>query len=380
MKKITVTILLLFLNLYVQAQTTYRTTEQRKQFYKKLVQTYASPAVKEIFETDTDNEFDHYVDGNSEQDLVEDYNTVIHELLHGYNTSTTRGNYYFIEPGIRILVPLTDVYRSKELNTFVRKGLQDSIFRYGIYVGAHNTLPGHKKKIQGLNNNERNEASSIQQGIYGLLEEFNAYYYGALAAYELYDYYLKKFGEVSSSEWKDYKHSVLSECLAYYEFNLFFAWYMVYAKEKYPKIYNQIAENNTFRVVFTLLQQKFGDLVRDVEARVQTISALNKPDIMDVLDFSGSPQDISRFLEAAGLTKEQLDMLSKKDLQELESQYHDVVKQLKNSMENEITLFHAQALRQIAFLKKLLTPTLQYEIDALLIKDLTTANYQSYLK
>lgn len=373
----------------------YTDKKQRKAFYQQLSARYNSGGVKEIWGTDTENNFDAYVDGPAETQLIEDYSTVIHELLHSYNSTENNGNYYFVEPGVRIYVPLTKTYKSKELNSYVRKGVQDSVFRYGIYVGARSTLPGHNKKLKGINDTESNEASSIQQGIYGLLEEFNAYYYGAEAAYELYDYFLEKYGEVNSSPWKDYKHAVMSEALAYYEFNLFFGWYMVYAKQKHPDVYEGISSNKAFRVVYTLLQDKFANLLNMAEKRLNTVKEKNKPDVMDVMDFSGSDEDIFRFLEAAGMPAEQIyeektttvngktvtvkkTILDDEVFESLKAQYMDVVKQL--NAQNDMTVFFAQTSRQIVYMSKLMTPQMKEEINKLMLPGVTAKNYAGYMK
>lgn len=380
-----------------QNEKTYSDKKQRLKFLEGLAEKYNSPGVYEVLKTDKTFEFEHYIDGHSESELVESYSTVIHELLHGYNGTDYDVNHYFIEPGVRIAVKLSPVYKSKELNNIIRKGLQDSIFRYNLYVGARVPNLGHGKKVKGINDSEKNEASSIQQGIYGLLDEFNAYYYGTLAIYELYDYYLARYGKTNSDAWKDYKHEVMSDALAYYEFNLFMGWYLLYAKEKYPDIYKGIITNKNLRVAFTFIHDRYAQLTGNIDERLNSIRASNDPDMMDVMDFSGSDDDVYRFLEAAGIPKEQLytetisvvngkkvvtrkRLMDKDDFEQLKLQYTDVVNQIRESTGSDLFLFYAQPLRQIRFLKKQMTPEMEDIIDQLKIKGLTTANYRNYLE
>ena len=162
-----------FLSLFAPAQTgrTYASVAQRRAFYDQLAAKYNSPAIREILASDKKNTFDQYVDGHSEEQLIKDYGTVIHELLHGYDDSEFEAHHYFIAPGSKVKVPVGKYYNSKELNTLVRKGAQDSIFRYGLYIGGRSDLQGLQVD---LNKSPDSEAMSVKMGIYGIVEEYNA--------------------------------------------------------------------------------------------------------------------------------------------------------------------------------------------------------------
>jgi hypothetical protein len=226
MKKLLLLFLILhfsILQIYSQPSKQYPRKEDRRIFYQKLSVKYNSSAIREILNSDAGGIFDKYVDGYSETQLVNSFSTVVHELLHGYNEEENGGFYYFIEPGIRCFVKLGKYYSSKELNAYVRKGQQDSIFRYPLYVGGNQPVIGTGGSHSG---GMEEEGVSVLMGIYGLLEEYNAYYYGALSDFELFPYYVNACGENNEDGMKDYKHEVMSDITAYYEFNLFFGWYM----------------------------------------------------------------------------------------------------------------------------------------------------------
>lgn len=129
--------LLLFLLLstttgFSQPPKQYPSKALRKAFYQNLANRHNSPAIREIFNSDKNDNFEKYIDGFTEKELLKSYSTVIHELLHGYNQFENDTFYYFVEPGIMIPVQAGKHYNSTELNRFLRKGQQDSIFRYAL--------------------------------------------------------------------------------------------------------------------------------------------------------------------------------------------------------------------------------------------------------
>jgi hypothetical protein len=404
--KSTTQILLFILSIssvFAQGDKKYSTKDSRYKFYSDFVKKYNSESIQEIWNNDKGKYFDDYVDDNSEKEMVKSWSTVIHELLHGYNESSIKGHTYFIEKGIRIEVPFTEVYNSKELNKTIRKGLQDSIFRYHLYIGGKNDLLGFGK-VKGVNDSKQNEAMSIQKGIYGLLEEFSAYYYGNLAAYEQKKYYLKTYGEKNPDAWKSYKHEVESDLVAYYEFQLFMAWYMNLAKEKFPKVYEGIHKNQAFKVVYTLISDKYFSLVTKAEAELKLINKEEKNNnVMDLLDFSGSDDDFINFLLAAGLEQnevyeETLKLVNGKTVKAkkiildkeistmMRKEYDNVVKTIgkelgtKNKGESDLLLFHSNTNKQLEFLKNLMNPKLENELKKLKIETLTVSNYLNFLK
>ncbi len=380
---------------FSQVEKSYNSKESRKQFYTQLATKYNSKTTQEIWKSDTKFVFNEYVDGKTEKDLIKSYSTVIHELLHGYNQTEKGGHTYFIENGIRIHVPFTEVYNSKELNKFVRKGLQDSIFRYGLYVGGKSDLPG-LGHIKGLNDSKQNEVMSVQLGIYGLLEEFSAYYFGDLAVFELYDYYANKYQKDDKDAWSDYFSESKSDLVAYYEFQLFIAWYLDYAKEKHPKIYSEIMNNKALKVVYTLIQNKFEALASEIERIEQENSEKIEENLLPSLDFSGSDEDLIRFLEMTGLDSEDIYeiqttkvngksvstkkiILDQEDLAEIKGEYDKIAKEIKKQKDSEKLLFFGDYDNQIIFLKKQFTPKLESELHKLKFIGVNCQNYKDFL-
>ena len=378
-----------------QQEKTYSSKSSRKAFYADLGKKYSTLGIIEVFKNDTEDAFDDYTDGTTESALVDNYSTVIHELLHGYNETDENGHTYFVEPGVAVYVPFTKFFKSRELNAWVRPGLQDSIFRYGLYVGGKSETVEHKGETIKLNGKGKNEVFSIQQGIYGLLEEFDAYYHGTESAFGLYNYYKSKYGEDNENKWLDYKHEVLGEGTAFYEFNLFIGWYLVYARQKQPEVYKEIYANKALRVTYTLLHDKFKSLMEKAEPLIKEISSRFELNIIDLIQFNGSDDDIYVMLQSAGLKPEQMyteeiktvngkQVKIKKRLldddfwKESQALYKEFEKQVLKDM-TAIRLFHGQHTRQIEFLKGLFTKDVAEELNKFRIEGVTAANYRSYL-
>jgi len=374
------------------AQKTYSTVKARKSFYKSLISKNNSPSVKLIFDADKTNSFNEYVDGSSELELLSDFGTVIHELLHGYNNSSSGGHNYFITESVRIFVPYKNIYNSKKLNNFVRSSLQDSIFRYGIYVGGKKSIHGIEGDIPYINATEQTECFSIQKGIYGMLEEFCAYYYGNLATYELCDYY--KINHNNKEAWNTYKNDVMGDAVAYYEFNLFMAWYILYAKENEPAVYKDILENKQLRVVYTLINKKYSKLLEDIDEKIKIINEASEPELLDVLTFDGSEEDVFRFLQLSGLDEEALyiekekiingkkvivkeSILRKEEFNLLKAEYTKLAKQMASF--GSLTLFFTNTNAQINYLQKQYTPEVNKTLDELKVKNVTLANYKEFI-
>ena len=382
-------------NSNAQSNKTYSTKKQHKEFYDQFIEKYNSSDVKRVWESDVNEKFEDYINGNTEKELISTYSTVIHELLHGFNNIDFDGHHYFIEKDIRIYVPFTKIFNSKELNSFVRKGQQDSIVRYNIYIAAKNEVYGYGK-VGNIDFSGINEPMSVEKGIYGLIEEFSAYFYGSLSVYELFDYYKSKYKIDDSEAWNDYKDPVYSESMAYYEFNLFIGWYLIYAKEKHPDIYKELINNKPLRVVYSLMDDKFRNLVTNFDARVQEINKNLKPEVIDILDFSGSDDDIIRFLELAGMESETIYKLETKLInghkvetkkiilderiyKDLKKQYFDVAKQFQKTLDSSKFTF-LKFEQNIEYLKKQYTPEIYDELKKFRIEGVISVNYKNFIK
>lgn len=242
----------------------FTTDKAKSDFLRYLAQNYTSNGIAILNAEENIKDYTVYARGTSHQQMIESFSTVIHESCHGYNFnigfdhmkkssdfSNTQG--YYISPTIKLAVPQLKTYRSTQLNKVVPKAWQKDIFRYDTYVG------------------DGSEVSSQVNGIYGMIDEFDAYYQGSKASIELQTYY-ETFCDYSDTEcWADYLSEPASSLYAYYEFRLFIAWYLKYAKQKHPDVYKETINNQNLRVAFTLINDLYANLLDEYFTRREMI-------------------------------------------------------------------------------------------------------------
>jgi len=220
----------------------------KSDFILYLAKNYNSNALAILKSTKKYSDYTRWVHGNKHEDILRSYGTVIHETCHSYNfhIGGFDGAGYFISPDIQLVVPETEIYKSNELDKIIPKEWKKNIFRYKTYIKGDGGML---------------TISSIKNGIYGLMDEYDAYYQDTKASVELFDYY-KTFASFSDpKQWTEYLSSCYSIVYAYYEFRLFIAWYLKYAQKKYPEIYQNIVKNKKLKVAYTLISNAYSSTI-----------------------------------------------------------------------------------------------------------------------
>jgi hypothetical protein len=253
MKRYTIIVLVFVFSGSLYAQEFTNARQEILEFAKAY-----SPTATSIL-TQVDFDFEKYVTENNYENLLENFNTLVHESAHVYNHQNSVNfcdsvenekacEGYFLNSKAVLLVAASEVYNSNKLNKFVPDTLKKQIMRYNEYIGKKQVL-----------------LSAQKEGVLGLIEEFNAYYLGTKACFELYDYYRKNHDPEYKNHgvWIKYVQNIGKTHHAYYEFKLFISWYLQYAKEKYPEIYEGLMNDKRLRVVYTLIDNEFGQLQKD---------------------------------------------------------------------------------------------------------------------
>jgi hypothetical protein len=218
-----------------------------------------------------DYNFEKFAKSNDLEEIIKSFGTVVHESCHILNSLNWEKEWdetgktvieFYITDDIQIPVIQRKLFNSRKLNKTVPDSLQKKMFRYSDYIG--------KKHLTGI--------SSQNDGIYGILDEFCAYYHGTKAKLELYDYYYKKCnGFNKPNVWADYFSGIGNTHFAYYEFNLFIVWYLQYAQKYEKEIYTDILNNYDLRAAYTLLDQLWQELFTKYYKRLdEVIEGLNK--------------------------------------------------------------------------------------------------------
>jgi len=151
------------------------------------------------------------------------------------------------------------------------------LFRFDTYIG------------------DNSNTSANVSGIYGLLEEFSAYYHGCNTSFILYnnvkntsefDDYLLPEQSIWGGDSIDIDGSIVypdsiakkrqylltslaTDCMghyaSYYEFNIFIGAYLKYTKTHLPGMYYNILNNNQFRYAYKMIDDNFSKLVIRME-------------------------------------------------------------------------------------------------------------------
>jgi hypothetical protein len=238
--------------------------------YYKLPREYQSGGYKIRFGKPTD--MTGYLKGNSQKDIVNSLNTIVHEICHSYtfiaahsllnetqqSNSFTDNSYsaLYINPEETILLRHTDVFVSRKMQTSIPKEMRTQ--RFSTYIRSIAPNLGSQKN-----------------GVYGLLDEWNAYYQGTRTTLELYDYYQEKSRE-DHLVWLDFFADFSGTYFAHLEFKYFILKYLFYAKENYSEVYKNIMQNNSFIKAYCAIDSHFSQLIEKyLQQKKEIIKELN---------------------------------------------------------------------------------------------------------
>lgn len=211
--------------------------------------------------------FARYIQGKEADDLIKSLNTVVHEMTHGYTHKLTykileeRGEQpvfktqYLAIPISEeesILITETETFPSRKLAEVIPEALKT--FRFKTYIKSKNPI-----------------LSTQQSGIYGLLNEFSAYYHGTRTSYHTFKYYVNK-SETSNQDYLDYLSDVNSTRNAHMEFKYYILQYLIYAKKHNREVYHGVVSNNEFKEAFQKIDALFFQLQQDYSNRRREIA------------------------------------------------------------------------------------------------------------
>ncbi|MBN1700168.1 MAG: hypothetical protein JW881_21835 [Spirochaetales bacterium] len=126
----------------------------------------------------------------------------------------------------------------------------------------------------------------IEQGftykaVFGLLDEFTAYYHNTRFALKLFNYFREKLPQ-NFKTWNEYWNMAFSWSESYFEFRYFILTYMMVLREVDPHSYESLMENKAFRLAFTNIDDRFNETVN----RLEHIFQAAIPDIFNELGYS----------------------------------------------------------------------------------------------
>ena len=220
----------------------------------KLVKAYNSDAYH-ILKKQKDNgdSFASWMTyGDKLSDMVD---TTVHEEYHGYIIKQGKFSWgkqewaFYTGKGKTIYVPITKVFKTSDATKKIPKKYRT--FRYDTYASTSSNL------------------SSNLNGVYGLMNEFCAYYWGCNANNSMYEY-LKDYSK-GALDWNRYINSYLNNRNAYAEFYYWTLTYLEYARTKKPKVYKEIMANKNYVICFDTMQKNFEKLLKNCEKNLDKV-------------------------------------------------------------------------------------------------------------
>lgn len=262
------TVELFIVSLVVAQGTRQKTLEGKVWTYLKtyspnsyrLLKNYYNAPLEYCFGTITitlgpKTSFLDYVDGDSDRDIVASLNTLVHEMCHAYTNSATYSylqqqpdipigfgdeySLFYVDSSRSILVHHTPVFPTREIHAIVPE--QFRTMRYETYIYPSS------------------EIGSQVDGIYGLLNEWYAYYHGTRTDIDLFDYYAAG-AKNQPNRWLDFFAAVNGTYYAHLEFKFYSLKYLLYAQEHHPDIYREILANTNFIDAFNAVDASFAAL------------------------------------------------------------------------------------------------------------------------
>lgn len=200
-------------------------------------------------------DFGTYIRGVSTLDVATSLNTVVHEICHGYTHARAladadlhggKSRAFYSDRGEPVIVGTTRVFRTREMASRVPPSLRS--MRYEQYIASDSVLLGAQT-----------------DGVYGLLDEWNAYYQGTRTAVDL-EAFFREALPAKPEVWLKYFQEVYGTDYAYVEFKYFILEYLRYAKDQAPEIYRGIRDNAAFKAVYNRVDRDFAELIRRQES------------------------------------------------------------------------------------------------------------------
>lgn len=192
---------------------------------------------------------------SSGSNLADAADVTVHEQFHSYTHSFGKFSWsggfsdkYYIGNKKNVYVSYTDVFKTEVATRKIPSEYRT--FRYSTYVS------------------EGAKASSNMYGVYGLLNEFTAYYWGMHVDYSLYPYYKANEGEAS---WYKFESNYSNNKDAYAEFYYWTLVYLEYARVHKKKVYKAIMKNKNYIKTFNKIQTDYVKLMKKYEKKLDII-------------------------------------------------------------------------------------------------------------
>lgn len=196
-----------------------------------------------------------WVNGHSTDEVIAGLSSAVHEMTHDYQFRVAyailgeekkpvrEGDQYhaYFTGDDTVLVKQTPVFPTSEMAELFPPELRTARFPIYVYPAC--------------------QTGSHVDGIYGLLDEFDAYYMGTKTAMDFLPYYQQT--AKTPENWFAFLDDVHRQYFAYAEFKLYMLNYLRFARDRYPAIYRGIMVNRQFKQAFCAVESGYARVLTD---------------------------------------------------------------------------------------------------------------------
>ena len=202
--------------------------------------------------------FDDFIEDGAAESAVSYLQTAVHEVYHGY--SNVMGYKFLAETGVQNFNGLTVVHVEDEPILIVRPTSFPSRDIVATYPAAAHTMR-FKRYVSEAPEHQSTQAS----GVFGLLDEYAAYYHDARTAVDLWPW-VRGAAPATYEVAMRYTGRLFATRVPHAEFKFFILHYLWYAREHRPQVYQQVMANEEFGRAFTEIDDAYTRLVSKVES------------------------------------------------------------------------------------------------------------------
>lgn len=199
---------------------------------------------KKTIKWDVIDPINKYVHSSKLKEILFSLGTLIHESSHIYHSraffvdikeknldAEINFKKYYLKPEEQFLVKTTDTFPAKEISSLIPLNAKTERFEEYIYPSEI-------------------DMGTQKDGIFGLVDEWVAYYQGLQTEQALINYVYSNKTQIKKSElndWLNYASIMSDNYLAYFEFKLYILSYLYTAQKKYPVIYQKLSQNEELK-------------------------------------------------------------------------------------------------------------------------------------
>ncbi len=177
-------------------------------------------------------------------------------LLYRTKTNPKRYRYaqyyaFYLNRRKTLLLRLRKVFCSSEIIYLIPAKFKKS--RYRVYIEGKGFYKNNSTQVNG---------------IYGLLDEYNAYYWTMKVMLGYYNYFKKK--GLNRKNLYMFERLLISDYKPWFEFRYYILTYLIHAKRKHPKVYKALMNDKQLRNIFTAIDDNFFSLYKKLNNAIKS--------------------------------------------------------------------------------------------------------------